>query len=286
MALTLTQAIINGLLIGGIYALIAVGLTLVFGIMDIVNFAQSEFLMMGMFFAYILSRLFGLDPILSSFIVFAVVFFIGAVVQRFFIQKVLNAAMVTQILLTVGISIVMISVTQLIFGANFHSVTTSYQMKALHVGPIIISVSYLLAFGGSFVMYFLLWLFLNRTYVGRAIRATAQNRKAAILLGINPDRMFILAFAVGTGMAGVAGAMILPYAYVFPTVGHEFALIMFTVVVLGGFGSVPGALVGGLMVGVIQSVSAILLPTQLQNLVVFIIFILTLTYKPNGLFGR
>jgi branched-chain amino acid transport system permease protein len=214
------------------------------------------------------------------------VFVIGAVVQRFFIQKVLNAAMVTQILLTVGISIVMISVAQLIFGANFHSVTTSYQMKALQVGPIIISVSYLLAFGGSFVMYLLLWLFLNRTYVGRAIRATAQNRKAAILLGINPDRMFILAFAVGTGMAGVAGAMILPYAYVFPTVGHEFALIMFTVVVLGGFGSVPGALVGGLMVGVIQSVSAILLPTQLQNLVVFIIFILTLTYRPNGLFGR
>ena len=286
MVLTLTQAVINGMLIGGVYALIAVGLTLVFGIMDIVNFAQSEFLMMGMFFAYILSRLFGLDPILSSFIVFAMVFFIGAVVQRFFIQKVLNAAMVTQILLTVGISIVMISLAQLIFGANFHSVTTSYQMKALHVGPIIISVSYLLAFGGSFVMYFLLWLFLNRTYVGRAIRATAQNRKAAILLGINPDRMFILAFAVGTGMAGVAGAMILPYAYVFPTVGHEFALIMFTVVVLGGFGSVPGALVGGLMVGVIQSVSAILLPTPLQNLVVFIIFILTLTYRPNGLFGR
>jgi branched-chain amino acid transport system permease protein len=286
MVLTLTQAVINGMLIGGVYALIAVGLTLVFGIMDIVNFAQSEFLMMGMFFAYILSRLFGLDPILSSFIVFAMVFFIGAVVQRFFIQKVLNAAMVTQILLTVGISIVMISLAQLIFGANFHSVTTSYQMRALHIGPIVISISYLLAFGGCFVMYFLLWLFLNQTYVGRAIRATAQNRKAAILLGINPDRMFILAFAVGTGMAGVAGAMILPYAYVFPTVGHEFALIMFTVVVLGGFGSVPGALVGGLMVGVIQSVSAILLPTQLQNLVVFIIFILTLTYRPNGLFGR
>lgn len=286
MVLTLTQAVINGMLIGGVYALIAVGLTLVFGIMDIVNFAQSEFLMMGMFFAYILSRLFGLDPILSSFIVFAMVFFIGAVVQRFFIQKVLNAAMVTQILLTVGISIVMISLAQLIFGANFHSVTTSYQMRALHIGPIVISISYLLAFGGCFVMYFLLWLFLNQTYVGRAIRATAQNRKAAILLGINPDRMFILAFAVGTGMAGVAGAMILPYAYVFPTVGHEFALIMFTVVVLGGFGSVPGALVAGLMVGVIQSVSAILLPTQLQNLVVFIIFILTLTYRPNGLFGR
>jgi branched-chain amino acid transport system permease protein len=286
MVLTLTQAVINGMLIGGVYALIAVGLTLVFGIMDIVNFAQSEFLMMGMFFAYILSHLFGLDPILSSFVIFAAVFFIGAVVQRLFIQKVLNAAMVTQILLTVGISIVMISLAQLIFGANFHSVTTSYQMKALRIGPIIISVSYLLAFGGSFVMYFLLWLFLNRTYVGRAIRATAQNRKAAILLGVNPDRMFILAFAVGTGMAGVAGAMILPYAYVFPTVGHEFALIMFTVVVLGGFGSVPGALVGGLMVGIIQSVSAILLPTQLQNLVVFIIFILTLTYRPNGLFGR
>jgi branched-chain amino acid transport system permease protein len=286
MELTLAQAIINGLLIGGVYALIAVGLTLVFGIMDIVNFAQSEFLMLGMFLAYLLFRVFGLDPILSSVFIFVGVFFFGALIQRFIIQKVLDAAMVTQILLTVGLSIIMISTAQLIFGANFHSVTTPYQMSALRLGPFVLSVSYLLAFAGSFVMYFLLWLFLNRTYLGRAIRATAQNRKAAILLGVNPDRMFILAFAIGTGMAGVSGAMILPYAYVFPTVGHEFALIMFTVVVLGGFGSVPGALVGGLIVGVIQSVSAILLPTQLQNLVVFIIFILTLTYRPNGLFGR
>lgn len=284
--MVLSQAIVNGILIGGVYALLAVGLTLVFGIMDIVNFAQSEFLMIGMFVAFAINNAIGLDPILSSFAVFVVVFLIGALVQRFLIQRVLDAAMVTQILLTVGVSIVIISGAQLVFGADFRSVTTGYQTKALNIGPLDLSVPYLLAFGGSLIMYLFLWLFLERTYVGRAMRATAQNRKAVVLLGVNPNRMFVLAFAIGTGLAGVAGAMILPYAYVFPTVGHEFALIMFTIVVLGGFGSVPGALVGGLIVGVIQSVSAVLLPTQLQNLVVFIVFILTLTYRPNGLFGR
>lgn len=282
----LAQVIINGILIGGVYALLAVGLTLVFGIMDIVNFAQSEFFMLGMFFAYLASKFFGLDPILSSFAVFAAVFIIGALVQRLFIQQVLDAAMVTQILLTVGISIVMISLAQLIFGSDFRSVSTPYQMKAWRIGPLILNMPYVLAFTGSLVMYSLLWVFLDKTYLGKAIRATAQNRKAAVLLGVNPDRMFILAFAIGTGMAGVAGALLLPYAYVFPTIGHSYALIMFTVVVLGGFGSVPGALVGGLIVGIIQAASSNYLPTQLQNLVVFLVFILMLTYRPNGLFGR
>jgi branched-chain amino acid transport system permease protein len=282
----LLQALINGVLIGGVYALIGVGLTLVFGVMDIVNFAQAEFMMLGMYVAFFLFQVTGIDPILSSLIVFGVVFLIGALVQKGLIQRVMNAPMVSQIFLTVGLTMVLVSTTQLLFGATFRSVTTAYQMLAFHLGPLQFSVPYLIAFGVSITIYFFLWLFLERTDLGRSMRATAQNRSAAILVGINDKQMYVLAMGLGTGLAASAGAVILPYAYVFPTVGHQYALIMFTTVVLGGFGSVPGALLGGIIVGIIQSVSSVYLPTQLQNLVVFIVFIITLVYKPAGLLGR
>jgi len=278
--LYILQAILNGLLIGGVYALVSVGLTLVFGTMDIVNFAQAEFMMLGMFAAYFLTTISGVDPILLSPLVFLVVFLAGAVIQRYLIQKILDAPLVAQIFLTVGLSMVLVSGTQLIFGTDFHSIITSYQTEALKIGPFQLSIPYLLSFAGSAVMALFLWFILERTNTGRAIRATAQNKTATILVGINPQRMYVLAFALGTGLAGAAGAMILPYSYVFPTIGHDWGLIMFTVVVLGGLGSVPGALVGGLVVGILQSLSSVFLPTQLQSLVVFIVFILVLGYNP------
>lgn len=280
------EAIVNGVLVGGVYAIISVGLTLVYGIMDIVNFAQADFLMLGMFAAYLCAQFLGLDPILSSILVFPVIFLVGALVQRGLVQRVQSAPIVSQIFLTVGLSLVLQSLMQMIFGANFRSVTTPYQTQAISVGPLNLSVPYVLAFLASAVMALALWLFLERTDLGRCMRATAQNRVAATLVGIDPSKMYVVAFGIGTALAGMAGAVILPYAYVFPTVGHQYALIMFTVVVLGGLGNVLGALVGGLVVGVIHSVSAVFLPTQLQNLVVFIIFILTLTFKPTGLVGR
>ncbi|OUM98693.1 MAG: ABC transporter permease [Firmicutes bacterium ZCTH02-B6] len=280
------EAIANGVLVGGVYAIISVGLTLVYGIMDIVNFAQADFLMLGMFAAYLCAQFLGLDPVLSSILVFPVIFLVGALVQRGLVQRVQKAPIVSQIFLTVGLSLVLQSLMQMIFGANFRSVTTSYQTKAISVGPLNLSVPYVLAFLASAVMALALWLFLERTDLGRCMRATAQNRVAATLVGIDPSKMYLVAFGIGTALAGMAGAVILPYAYVFPTVGHQYALIMFTVVVLGGLGNVLGSLVGGLLVGVIHSVSAVFLPTQLQNLVVFIIFILTLTFKPTGLVGR
>lgn len=286
MAEHILQAIINGILIGGVYAVVSVGLTLVFGTMDIVNFAQSEFLMLGLFTAYLITTVSGIDPFLTAPLVFAVVFCIGALTQRFLIQKVLGAPLVAQIFLTVGVGMVLVSAAQLIFGTDFRTIITSYQMESVHVGPFTLPVTYLLAFIGSALMVACLWFFLERTHTGRAIRATAQNRTATILIGINPKKMYILAFALGTGLAGAAGALILPYTYVFPTIGHDWGLIMFTVVVLGGLGSVPGALVGGLVVGVLQSLSSVFLPTQLQGLVVFIVFILVLAYRPDGLLGR
>lgn len=286
MITNLLQAIFNGILTGGVYAVVSVGLSLVFGIVDVVNFAQPEFLMMGMFVAYFLSVATGIDPILASPLVFVVVFLFGALVQRLLIQRVLNAPLVTQIFLTVAVAMVMVSGAQLLFGADFRSAPTFYTTMAVHLGPFQFSLPQILAFCASSVMALGLWVFMEWTDVGRSIRATAQNRTAAILMGINPYRMYVLAFAVGTGLAGAAGAVILPYSYVFPTIGHDWGLIMFTVVVLGGLGSVPGALLAGLVIGVIQSLTSVYLPTQLQNLVVFIVFILTLAYRPAGLLGR
>jgi branched-chain amino acid transport system permease protein len=284
--MTILQAIINGVLIGGVYALISVGLTLVFGVMDIVNFAQAEFLMIGMYVAFYLYLVAGIDPILASAFVFIVVFLIGAIVQKGLIQHVLKAPMVSQIFLTVGLSMVLISIAQLLFGTTFRSVSTPYQMSALHLGQLQFSVPYLIAFGISLVMFFLLWLFLEKTDIGRSMRATTQNRMAATIVGINDTRMYVLAFGIGTALTGVAGAVILPYAYVFPMISHQYGLTMFTAVILGGFGSVPGALLGGLIVGIIQSMSSVFLATQLQNLVVFIVFITALVYRPAGLLGR
>ena len=285
MVVNILQTVLNGILIGGIYAVVSVGLSLVFGIIDVVNFAQAEFLMMGMFVAYFMSLVSGVDPILCAPMVFVVVFLFGALVQRALIQRVLNAPLVCQIFLTVGISMMMVSGAQLIFGADFRSLPTTYSATSLHLGPFQINLTYLLAFMASSAMALSLWLFMERTDLGRAIRATAENRTAATLVGINPMRMYVVAFAVGTGLAGAAGAVILPYSYVFPTIGHDWALIMFTVVVLGGLGSVPGAMVAGLVVGVLQSLTSVFAPTQLQNLVVFIVFLLTLAYRPSGLMG-
>lgn len=286
MITNVLQATFNGILTGGVYAVVSVGLSLVFGIVDVVNFAQPEFLMMGMFVAYFLSVATGLDPILASPFVFLVVFLFGALVQRTLVQRVLNAPLVAQIFLTVGVAMVMVSAAQILFGADFRSAPTSYTTMAVHLGPFHFSLPQILAFCGSTVLALLLWVFLEWTDVGRSIRATAQNRTAAVLVGINPYRMYVLAFALGTGLAGAAGAIILPYSYVFPTIGHDWGLIMFTVVVLGGLGSVPGALLAGVVIGVIQSLTSVYLPTQLQNLVVFIVFILTLAYRPAGLLGR
>lgn len=286
MLTEILQAVINGLLIGGVYAVVSVGLTLVFGVMDIINFAQGAFMMLGMYVAYVAFQVLGLDPVFGSLIAFAVVFVIGWLIQRLLIERVMEASMLSQILLTVAISLFLISVCELIFGADFKSVNTPYQITAFNVGSLTLPASYLIAFGVSLVVTSALYLLLERTDLGRAMRATAQNRFAAQLMGLDPKRIFAVAFGIGTGIAALGGAVVLPYAYAYPTVGHQFALIMFTVVVLSGLGSVRGAIVGGLIIGTIHSLSAVFLPTELQDLTLFIVFIGTLMIRPTGLFGR
>lgn len=283
--MSFVQAILDGLLVGGVYAVISIGLTLVYGVMGIVNFAQAQFLTIGMFVAWFAWNFLGLDPVLAAPLSFVVAFAIGWVVQGQLIARILSAPAVAQIFLTVGILIVIENGSLLLFGSEFRSVTTSYQTAALSLGPLFVSVPYLIAFAMSLVCGVLLWWFMRASWFGRAMRATAQNPSAARLMGINAELMYKLAFALGVGLTAFGGAVILPYVTVFPGVGSQYVVLMFTVVVLGGLGSIAGAVVGGLAVGVIQSLSSLFFPIQLQNLVLFVVFILVLAVRPQGLIG-
>jgi len=279
------QAIIDGLLIGGVYAVISIGLTLVYGVMGIVNFAQAEFLMVGMFVAWLAWAVLGLDPVLAAPLSFAVAFVIGWFVQGQLISRVLKAPSVAQIFLTVGLLIVIENGGLLVFGSQFRSVTTWYQTVSLSLGPLFISVPYLIAFSMSLACGAALWWFMRASWFGRAMRATAQNPTAAQLMGIDSGQMYKIAFALGVGLTAFGGAVILPYVTVYAGVGGQYVVLMFTVVVLGGLGSVAGAVVGGLAVGVIQALSALVFPIQLQNLVLFLVFIMVLAVRPQGLVG-
>jgi branched-chain amino acid transport system permease protein len=277
------QALLDGVLVGGVYAVISLGLTLVFGVMGIVNFAHAQFLMIGMFAAWFAWAKLGLDPLLASPLAFAAAFVLAAVLERTMIRRVLKAPPVAQVFLTVGLLIVLENVALMLFGSGYRSVQTGYQTSAWKLGPLFASVPYLAAFGLSAVSTAALWLFLRHTWYGRAMRATAQDRMAAALLGIDAERMFQLAFALGAGLTAFGGAVILPYITVSPGVGGQFVVLMFTVVVLGGLGDVGGAVVGGIAVGVVQSISSLVFPIQLQNLVLFLVFLAVLAFRPQGL---
>ena len=280
------QAILDGLMLGGVYAVISIGLTLVFGVVSIVNFAQAEFLMLGMYVAYFAWRYLGLDPIVGSVLSFAVVFTLGYFIQQGLIRRVLKAPEVAQIFLTVGILIVLENLALIFFGSEFKSVQTSYQNESLEFMGLMVSFPYLIAFIASVLAGTSVWWVLTKTWWGRAVRATAQNPMAAKLMGINPDQIYRLAFGLGVGLTAFGGGIILPYLTASPTVGGQFGVLMFTVVVLGGLGNILGAVVGGLTVGIIQSLSGLFLPIQLQNIVLFIIFILTLAFRPEGLLRK
>ena len=284
--MALLQALLDGLMLGGVYAVISIGLTLVFGVVSIVNFAQAQFLMLGMYVAWFAWRYLGLDPLLGSLLAFAVVFVVGWFMQQWLIRRVLKAPEVAQIFLTVGILIVLENGALIVFGSEFKSVQTPYQNESLEWGGLLINLPYAIAFAAAAVAGLAVWWVLAKTWWGRSVRATAQDPMAARLVGIDPDRIYRLALGLGVGLTAFGGAIILPYLTVSPAVGEQFGVLMFTVVVLGGLGNVLGAVVGGLAVGVIQSMAGLFLPLQWQNLVLFTVFIATLALRPEGLLRR
>ena len=279
------QLTINGLLQGGIYSLISIGLTLIFGVTRIVNFAHGEFLMLAMYATYFLFQLAGIDPYLSLLFVTPLLFVVGLVAERLVIHPILNAPSFMQIFSTVGLSLALQNAALFFFTADYRSVKTAYSAKALPIGELLISLPRLIAFLASLLISCLTFLLLKKTYMGKAIRAVAQNRMASTLMGIDIRRIYLLTFGLGAALVGVAGAVLMPVYYVFPTVGGLFVLTAFVVVVLGGMGNITGAFVGGLIIGLVESYSGFYLATQLKEAVYFAIFILVLLLKPSGLFG-
>lgn len=283
-ATVLATSIISGLLTGGVYSLAAIGLTLIFGVMGIANFAHGTFLMAGMYVAYWLFALLGVDPYLGVFVAFAALFAWGWCVQKYFVNKILEAPHYNQFLLTLGIAIFMENLA-LFLWPDYRQLRVSYESAGISVGGgLQVEIVRLLAFLIAVALSIGLYYFLKLTETGRAIRATSQNMTGAQVVGINVKRIYVLTFAIGSACAGVAGALIAPHFPVAYNVGDAFILVAFVVVVLGGMGNLIGALLGGLIIGLAESLGTIVIPGGQKQLVTYAIFILILLFRPQGLF--
>ena len=281
----LAQALVTGILIGGVFALLSVGLTLIWGVMRIINFAHGEFLMIGMYIVYFLVAKGGWDPYVTLLVSAPLLFVVGAGIFRLTIQPILSDPSMNQIMLTLGLSLILQNLALVLFSADPLIVQTAYSRVTFSLGPAVVRVPQLIAFGGSGVAAVLLYWFLQRTDAGRAIRAASQNREAAVLMGIDVQRTYLLAFGIGSACLGVAASLMVPFYYTSPTVGLWFGLVSFVVVVLGGLGNFIGALVGGLIIGLTEAFGAAILPGSLSRVFTFAIFILALLFRPQGIFG-
>jgi len=285
MLAILAQAIINGLLIGGVYALVSIGVTLIFGVVKIVNFAQGEFVMIGMYISFFLANSFGVDPLLSLLISMPALFACGVLLQHFLIRRVLALGDMPQIFLTFALSLFLMNVALLLFTANYRTVQTPYSELSFHIGPLYFAVAKLIAFVIAMLLSGVLYLFLHGTDLGKAMRAAAQNREVAMLMGINPDRVFCVAVGVALALAGAAGSLLMPFYPAYPLVGQVFVLMAFVAVVLGTLGNITGALIASLMMGVAESLGVQFVGADSGLIVVFVMLLLTLALRPNGLFG-
>ena len=280
------QIAANGLLLGGWYALLAVGLTLIFGVLRVVNFAHAEFMMLGMYGAYWLRVGFGLDPYVSVFLVTPVIFLLGTLVDRAVIRRSIGKPDVTVVFATLGLSILLQNAALTLWRADIRSVTTFASGAVFDLGGVRLSVAMTVAFGAALLFALGLWLFLTRTMYGRAIQAVAQNRRAAALMGINVKRVYRYTYSVAVAAAGAMGVLVAPIFTTFPTVGQTHIVTVFVIVVLGGLGSVPGALLAALLVGVIRAGAGFLIGTAWGELAYFAVFLLVLIVRPQGFFGR
>src|ERR1700744_6401928 len=276
---TVAQAVINGLLIGGIYALVSIGVTLIFGVVKIVNFAQGEFVMIGMYISFFLANQFGIDPLLSLFVSMPVLFVAGVLIQHFLIRRVLGPNDMPQIFLTFALSLLLLNLALMLFTANYRTVHTSYSDEALHIAGLYIPVAKLIAFVVAMVLSGVLWVFLHTTDLGKAMRA------ASMLMGINPNRVFCVAMGIALALAGAAGSLLMPFYSAYPFVGQVFVLMAFVAVVLGTLGNVIGALVASLMMGIAESLGIQYVGADSGLIVVFAMLLLTLAFKPTGLGG-
>lgn len=280
------QLVVNGLLLGGTLAIISIGLTLIFGIVRVVNFAHGEFLMVGMYVVYLMYSHLGMHPYLAALVAVVILFAGGALMQRFVIQPLLNADQHIQIFATVGVSTALLNLALLVFGADVYPVKLNdFTSASIKIGPINVVSGQLITFCISLALMGGLHWFLQNTFLGRAVRATAQHRYAAQLMGVNVERIYIFAFGLGCACLGLASGLLLPQYPVFPTVGTFFVLTTFVIVVLGGLGSLSGAFLGAMIIGLVDSLSGYYIAPDLKEVVYFLIFIGILVLRPTGLLG-
>jgi len=282
----LLQSLVSGILIGLIYALVAVGLTLIFGVMDIVNFAHGEFLMFGMYSAFWLFALYSLDPIYTLPLTMVLLFGLGALVYQLVIRRIAEAPMLSQIFTTFGLMILFRGIAQFLWKPDFRTVSKSVVDGNISFGGIQVGTPQLVAGIGAVLITAAIYLFLTKTRTGAALEATAADKDAARLIGIDSRQMFMLAWGLGAACAGIAGALMATFFPIFPEVGANFILIAFVVVNLGGFGSVTGALCAGVLVGVIEVMGGLLVGPQFKMAIVLLLFLLVLMIRPQGLMGK
>ncbi|MCE2921523.1 MAG: branched-chain amino acid ABC transporter permease [Roseomonas sp.] len=275
----------NGLLMGAVYGLVALGLTLVYGVLHIINFAHGALLTLAMYAAFVAHGAFGLDPYAAMVPLAGLFFVLGYLVQRLVIGPASRGDDSNMLLVTLGLSIIIENAMLAIFRSDTMTLRLPYAMSMVELGDVLLSVPRLIGFGVTLLLAVLLFVLMTRTDTGRAIRAVAKERTGSALVGIDVAHIYAVTFGIGTACLAIAACLLLPSFYVSPRVGNAFVLVAFTIVVLGGMGSVTGALLGGLFIGVVESLSGLYFGDSLGQIGIFLIFILVLLLRPTGLFG-
>lgn len=282
----LAPSIIMGILLGGLYAMIALGLSMVFGVMKLINVAHGDLVIFGSYFAFAIMTSVGMDPILSLVIGIPLLFVVGFFIQKFLMARAFRLSMEAPLLIAIGISLVLENTYQIVFTPMSRGLSTSYSMESLTMGEIYIPLVYLLSFSVAIVVMFALGSFLKRTYIGQAIIAASQDAGSAQLMGINTTRIFAFTFGIASAIAAVAGVFLgLTFPFT-PVSGIQFLIIAFGVVILGGLGSIIGTFVGGIILGLAQTLAAQYISASMQMLFLYVIVLVLLAVRPRGLFGR
>ncbi len=290
----LLQTLISGLLLGGLYALIGIGMTLIMGVMKIINLAHGELMMVGMYIAYVLFSSFHVDPYLSILIAAPALFILGVLLQKYLINPVMKVEAIipeNQVILTVGIGMVLANLATIIFSSDYKTTPVEYATKAWYLSdywkasPIELSLSmpWSVSFCVAIIITASLWFFLTKTDMGKSIRATAQDKDAALLMGVNVERMRVVTFGLGSALVGSAGCLFIPIYYLYPDLGGQFTLIAFVITILGGLGSTVGAIVGGLILGVFESLTSTYAGMGWAPVGRFMIFVAALIFVPGGI---
>jgi branched-chain amino acid transport system permease protein len=280
------QSLIYGLLIGGLYAIIGIGMTLIMGVLNIINLAHGQIMMIAMYITWVLWQFAGLDPYLTIFISIPAVYFLGRAISRYLLYPLIKKESIlpeNQVLMTVGIGMVLVELARAVFSSDYRSVRTSYTDEAWHIGNISLSVPLVIAFAIAIILTVALFILLTKTDLGRSIRATAQDRDAATLMGISAKKITILTYGLGSGLVAAAGTLLLPVYYLFPDVGPIFTVKAFVITILGGLGSPVGAIAGGLVLGIAETFGATYISMGYRDAVGLVIFLLVLVFLPGGI---